>query len=223
MIKKTLRKFSIDAVLEQVLHNPFQDRLVLNETDGNLFSGPYRIKQEFVGTPIGDLLEQIGPVGEARLLKLKSGKTYTAHTDPDDRLHLAIQTNKFSYLLDLDSNIMHHIPADGYLYEMDTSKTHIAANFGGDDRVHLNIRCLLPEFKSPGYRLVFAGVDNPDWKQQLYIDIMGYINQAVKSGAIQGIAKVNDRELLVNCDQGVLDYLKAVTQAKGFEVSVIPV
>jgi hypothetical protein len=223
MLKQLPQKFLIDAVVDQIIHTDFDKRIYLNETSGDLFSGTYTIKPEFIGTPIGNLLEQLGDIGEARLLKLKSGDTYTAHTDPDDRIHLAILTNKYSYLFDLDEERMYHVPVDGHLYEMDTSKVHIAANFGGDDRVHLNIRVKLPAFKNPGFRLVFSGVNDPDWKQRLFIDVMGYLNRAIKQNTVRGIAKISDVEWLLNCDQSVLDYIVDTTRSRGFEVVVTAV
>ena len=220
MLIKLDKQFPIDEIIEQVSKLDFEKRLAINETSGNLFSGPYTVKQEFKNTPLGNVLESLGNVGEARLLKLYGGETYTAHTDPDDRYHLAITTNPYSYLFDLENEKMFHIPVDGFVWTMDTGVKHIAANFGGAPRIHLNIRHLLPEFKSPGYKVTFNGVDNHDWKQQLHIDILGFINYEIKKGNITGIAKINEREMLINCSQQVLDYITEVNGNKGFQVIV---
>ncbi len=198
------------------------NRSYLNSTDGNLLSGKYQIKEELKDTPLGNLLESLGDIGEARLLKLESGETYTAHTDPDDRLHLVIETNPYCYIINLDNQQMHHFPVDGKLILMDTSVTHVAVNFGGRPRIHLNIRIKLPKFQLPGYRIKVLGGDY-DWKQELYIKMMGFLNQSIKQGTVQGIEKVNERELLLNCDQSVLDFIKADVESKGFDIEITSV
>lgn len=222
MITKLDIHFPIEPIIEQVSKLEYDKRLALNETDGNLFSGTYTVKPEFKNTPLGDLLESMGDIGEARLLTLESGETYTAHTDPDDRYHLAIKTNPFSYLLDLTNEKLYKIPVDGYVWTMDTALIHIAANFGGTARVHLNIRHKLPKFVSPGYRVLFSGVNDEDWKQQLHIDVLGYINYEIKKGTITGIEKVSEREMLINCSQEVIDYIISVNESKGFKATITP-
>lgn len=194
-------------------------RIALNESASGLFGGPYTVKQEYQGTPLGNLLESLGEIGEARLLKLESSESYTAHTDPDDRIHLAIETNPYAYLMDLDENKMYHLPADGTVWRMDTGKKHLAGNFGGYARIHLNIRAKLPSYRSGGYHITISG-GGVDWKQDLYIETMSYINRAVKNNAITGIEKLNDRELLLNCDKAVIDDLKKMIEAKGFVMDV---
>ena len=198
------------------------DRTYLNVTNGNLLSGEYQIKEELRNTPLGDLLESLGDIGEARLLKLESGETYTAHTDPDDRLHLVIETNPYCYIIDVDTNNMYHFPVDGNLILMDTSVTHVAVNFGGRPRIHLNIRKRLPKFHYPGYRIKVSGGDY-DWKQELYIKLMGFLNKAIKQGTVQGIEKINERELLLNCDNSVLDFIKEDVKSKGFDIEITSV
>lgn len=220
MLTKLGVKFPIEPIVKQVQSLNFEKRLALNETSGPLFSGPYTVKSEFIGTPLGDVLQSLGNIGEARLLKLSSAETYTAHSDPDDRIHLAIITNEHSYLQDLTDKKIYHLPADGEVWLMDTSKVHVAANFGGRDRIHLNIRVLLPEFKSPGVSISFAGGDY-DWKQELHIGFMSYINQSIKSGLITGIEKVSDRELKLNfTDNEVLETIIQSATSKGFMASI---
>lgn len=219
MLTKLNKTYAIEKIIQQVSSLNFDKRLHLNETTGNLFSGEYKVKPEFVGTPLGDILQDMGDVGEARLLKLRAGETYTAHTDPDDRYHLAITTNIFSYVIDITNEKMYHIPVDGTMWTMDTGVMHIAANFGGTDRIHLNIRHRLPEFTTPGYRLIFSGVDDMDWKQQLHGDILGYMNYQIKGGKITGLNKISEREILINCDNTVLTYLTDTATKNGFTVT----
>jgi hypothetical protein len=219
MLERLDIKFPIEPIIEQVQSLSFDKRLHLNETTGPLFSGPYHIKEEFKNTPLGNVLESLGTIGEARLLKLGSAESYTAHADPDDRLHLAIITNPYCYLQDLSNQKLYHIPADGYVWRMDTGQIHVASNFGGRDRIHLNIRVPLPAFQYPGVLISMEGGDY-DWKQELHISFMSYLNRAVKSGIVTGIEKVSERELLLNASQEAVDNITASVRSKGFSVTV---
>jgi len=222
MIKPYPFEADLTPIIQQVESLDFGKSLLLNETQGKLLNDPYFVKPEFQGTPLGNLLLRLGNIGEARLLRLKSSETYTAHCDPDDRLHLAIITNPYAYLIDLDSNQTIHLPADGQMYTMDTGVTHVAANFGGRDRIHLNIRVLLPKFHAPGYSLKIEGGDF-DWKQEAYITVMSFFNKAVKFRQITGFEKVDEREVLLNCDPSILTPYIERLESKGFKVVLAPV
>jgi hypothetical protein len=220
MLERLDIKFPINPIIEQVQSLSFDKRLHLNKTDGPLFSGPYYIKEEFKNTPLGNVLASLGNIGEARLLKLSSAESYTAHADPDDRLHLAIITNPYCYLQDLTSQTMYHVPIDGHIWRMDTGQIHVATNFGGRDRIHLNIRVPLPAFKYPGVLISMEGGDY-DWKQELHISFMSYLNRAIKSGLVTGIEKVSEKELLLNyTSDEVIDTITAAVTSKGFKIIV---
>jgi len=194
-------------------------RIVLNKSDGGLFSGKYTTLEQYQNTALGTLLEELGDIGEARLLRLDSGDSYTAHTDPDDRIHLAIETNHYSYIMDVDEQKMIHLPADGTVWNMDTSKKHLAGNFGGTPRIHLNIRAKLPNYTGNGVHIKIQGGD-VDWKQVLYMDTMSYINKAVKDKKITGIEKINDRELLLNTSYEVVADIKDIVEKNNFKIEV---
>jgi len=220
MITRLPKIVDIQPIIDQVSTLEYFDkRLILNETVGKLLTGPYTVKQEFKNTPIGNLLESIGPIGEARLLKLQSSETYTAHCDPDDRIHLAIVTNPFAYVIDLDNGLTFHMPVDGQLWLMDTGVTHVAANFGGRDRIHLNIRVPLPGFTAPGYSLRVDGGDY-DWKQETYITLMKFFNDAIKEKQITGFEKVDEHEVLLNCDPAILKPFIEELEHKGLTVQL---
>jgi hypothetical protein len=114
---------------------------------------------------------------------------------------------------------MYHVPIDGHIWRMDTSQIHVATNFGGRDRIHLNIRVPLPAFKYPGVLISMEGGDY-DWKQELHISFMSYLNRAIKSGLVTGIEKVSERELLLNACQEVIDTITSAVRSKGFSVTV---
>jgi Aspartyl/Asparaginyl beta-hydroxylase len=218
MITKTNFHFSLEPIIAQVNSMRLDKKTPLNSTKGNLLSGEYTILPEFVGTPLGDVLKSLGNIGEARLLRLKGQEIYSAHCDPDDRYHLSIITTPYSFLVNIEQQTIHHLPADGYIWHMDTSVLHSAVNMGGGERIHLNIRERLPAYTSPGNRIRFNG-GNFDWQQRLYI-LTGYINKMIKQGKITGIEKISDRELLLNADQEVIAYLKSTGEVDGFSVSV---
>jgi hypothetical protein len=199
MLSKLSHKFFIQPIINQVNSLTINKRLDLNTVSEEFFNDPWVIKDEFINTPIGEVLTSLGPIGQARLLCLESAESYTAHADPDDRIHLAIETNPYSFLVDITDNCLYHVPVDGQLWHMDTGKIHVAANWGPRPRIHLNIRVLLPKFDpcQPAIRIrVIDG--NYDWKQLAYTPVMSLINKSIKSNIITGFKGINEREVLVN-------------------------
>jgi len=220
MLKKLDHAFPIDPIVKQVNELPYFERYIqLNEADeGRLFNGPYRTKSEFVGTPLGNVLEALGNVGEARLLKLKPEESYMAHSDPDDRLHMSIITNEYCRIIDLEKNQMYYLPVDGTVWLMDTGPIHVASNFGAHERIHLNIRVLLPDVKEGWVRFTVEGGDY-DWRHIIQISITRWMNRALKDGKMTGIRKLSDREMLVNPrDQAAMDELVRVGEQAGFTI-----
>jgi hypothetical protein len=201
MLTKLPQKFSIDPIVNQVNNLSFGKRLDLNRPTGKFFNDPWEVLPEFKDTPIGEVLKSIGNIGQARLLKLESAESYTAHADPDDRIHLAIITNSFSFLVDIDDNKLYHLPADGQLWYMDTGKLHVATNWGGKARTHLNIRILLPKFDRSKKGLYFKVLGNAvDWKQVSYMPVMQLVNKEIKAGRITGFEAPSERELFINTE-----------------------
>lgn len=220
MLKKLDQAFPIDPIVEQVKALPYFEKYIqLNEADeGRLFNGPYRTKPEFIGTPLGNILETLGNVGEARLLKLKPEASYMAHSDPDDRLHMSIITNEYCRIIDLEANQMYYLPVDGTVWLMDTGPIHVASNFGAHERIHLNIRVLLPDVKDGWVRFTVEGGDY-DWRHIIQISITRWMNRALKEGKMTGIRKLSDREMLVNPrDQEAMDELIRVGEQAGFTI-----
>lgn len=194
-------------------------RIILNKSDSGLFTGKYTTLPQFQNTALGTMLEELGEIGEARLLLLDSGDSYTAHTDPDDRYHLVIETNPYSYIMDIEQEKLIHLPADGTVWHMDTSKKHLAGNFGGTPRIHLNVRAKLPNYLGNGIHLKIEGGD-VDWKQVLYMDTMSYINKAVKDKKITGIERINERELLLNTSYEVIADIKDIVEKNNFKIKI---
>lgn len=216
---KTSLQFDIEPIVHQVKDiGYFEKSLVLNETEGNILSGYYTTKKEYVNTPLGNVLKSLGDIGEARLLKLGPEDVYTAHTDPDDRYHLSIVTTPYSYIADLESDTLHHLPVDGTVWYMNTSIMHSAINLGGgDERVHLNVRVRMPMITKPYYNIQFVDCNKPGWKQTLYNSIMGYINLMIKEKQVTGFERVSETELRINCSQSVLSAIVNRTNSAGFD------
>lgn len=127
------------------------NRVNLNHKTGHWLYDPYAVNKEWQGTPFEDLLEELGRynIGEARLMKLDPGTCYCSHADIDDRIHLNLESNDQSYLIDLNANKMHKTSADGKLYYMDGSYVHTAANFGSSPRIQLVARVRLTKHNAP--------------------------------------------------------------------------
>lgn len=199
MISKMSKKFDLEPIIAQVNSLGYFKRLELNQPSGEFFNDPWSTKEEFLNTPLGNVLKDLGDIGQARLLALDSGESYTAHCDPDDRIHLAIHTNPYSFLVDLDDHKLYHLPADGQLWHMDTSRIHVASNWGPRTRIHLNIRVLLPKYNETQPGLCIKVIEGDyDWKQLAYTPIMRVINNRIKKGYITGFRGISDKEILIN-------------------------
>jgi len=195
----SLSQIELEPIIDQVLHMGYFKRYELNHQVGKFFNDAWQINNDIQDTPLGRVLASLGPIGQSRLLRLESGETYTAHTDPDDRIHLAIVTNPHSYLIDIANNNLYHIEANGQLWHMDTSRLHTASNWGSTMRIHLNVRVLLPHYNNLAPGVYFhVNSDKTEWKGESYIELMGYINKQIKSGYITGFDAPDSRTLYLN-------------------------
>ena len=89
------------------------------------------------GTVFADIIRDVD--GErSRIMEMNSYTTYSVHKDKSPRYHLALTTNPNAYFIFPTLNEIMHIPADGCLYEVDTTKPHSFVNCG-PDRTHLVI------------------------------------------------------------------------------------
>ena len=91
----------------------------------------------YEGTVFEDIIMDVCGV-RARIMTKKMHTTYSVHSDPAPRYHLALETNPNAYFIFPSLNKLIHIPADGYIYEVDTTIPHSFANCG-EDRTHLVI------------------------------------------------------------------------------------
>jgi len=141
MIEPTKYTVSPELVEQALIDYPITDEVVvLNEHDGDFFYGNWTIKSEYKDTPWEQILNSLDcTIGEARIITLKPGESYQAHSDIDDRWHLSL-TGDYSFLIDLENQTMFKCERDYRWYIMDTSKVHTACNFGSVPRLELVVR-----------------------------------------------------------------------------------
>lgn len=74
-------------------------------------------------------------VHRARVMRMKPKTCYTYHQDYTKRLHIPLITNESCFLI-VDKEVM-HLPADGSIYIIDTTKYHTAVNASLEERIHI--------------------------------------------------------------------------------------
>jgi len=95
------------------------------------------LNEVYEGTVIAKVIQDLGGV-RARVMSKKRHTTYSVHSDKAPRYHLALITNPNAYFIFPTLNEIVHIPADGFVYEVDTTIPHSFVNCG-EDRMHLVI------------------------------------------------------------------------------------
>jgi hypothetical protein len=74
----------------------------------------------------------------ARMLVMNSKSVYAVHQDRGKRIHLAIESNDSSFFVFPKDEEVYHIPVDGHLYKVDTSKFHTFFNgHWSETRTHM--------------------------------------------------------------------------------------
>ena len=112
-------------------HREKKDRIIKAQSEYTVLNEVYE------GTVFADIIQDVN--GErARIMEMNPSTTYTVHRDNSPRYHLALITNPNAYFLFPTLNEIIHIPADGCLYEVDTTILHSFVNCG-PDRTHLVI------------------------------------------------------------------------------------
>jgi hypothetical protein len=208
MIKKTNFQFPNSVIREVISSLTDDDIIVLNNPTGDFFYDPWQIKAEYKDTVFDTLLSVLPDIGQARLIKLVSGDTYHAHADIDDRYHMSLQGN-YSYLIDLDNNIMHYVPVDGYWYIMDAGILHVASNFGEIYRYQLVVRRLLSHSTSNDLVQVTVEPKTIHDKLRYYFDatLSGWLNQTNKRGLMDNF-KTTTTGCSLSLDRSLVEELK---------------
>jgi hypothetical protein len=110
-------------------NNPVKDHILISQSDYIILNDIYE------GTVFADVIRDMH--GErSRIMHMQPRTTYFVHKDKTPRYHLALTTNPNAYFIFPTLNEIVHIPADGYVYEVDTTILHSFVNCG-PDRMHL--------------------------------------------------------------------------------------
>ena len=110
-------------------NNPVKDRILMIQSDYIILNDIYE------DTVFADVIRDMH--GErSRIMHMQPHTTYSVHKDKSPRYHLALITNPNAYFIFPTLNEIVHIPADGYVYEVDTTILHSFVNCG-PDRMHL--------------------------------------------------------------------------------------
>ena len=128
MLEKLDTKTDSKKLYELLKHLP-EGKNVLNKPTGNFFYDPWEIVPEYKDTVLDELLQQLPDHGEARLIVMKPGESYSAHADIDDRYHVTLDA-EHSYLHDIENEVMFPNQADDCVYLMNTGLLHSASNYG---------------------------------------------------------------------------------------------
>lgn len=80
------------------------------------------------------VIEELGMV-RTRVMHMQPKTCLSYHQDPTKRIHIPIDTNENCFLL--IENVAYHIPDDGSVYLVDTTKHHTAVNASRDTRTHI--------------------------------------------------------------------------------------
>ena len=95
------------------------------------------LNEAYEGTVFADVIRDVNGI-RSRIIHRNSCTTNSVHKDNSPRYHMALITNTNAYFIFPTLNEVIHIPADGYIYEVDTTILHTFVNCG-PDRTHLII------------------------------------------------------------------------------------
>ena len=194
MLTRTNYTIPLTKIQEALTQIPNVDfRLAINEPIGNFFYDEWKLKDEFLGTVWEEIYNSLPlPKGEARIIKLSGGECYISHADVDDRYHLNL-SGICSYLIDLDSNNMIKVHADGCWYNMNAAPRHTAANFGNVERYQLVVRHLLNRnHLTDPVAVDIVGTGNKDDARFAFDDaVSSWLNVANKQGKISNFKFIN--------------------------------
>ena len=112
-------------------HRDKKDRVIKNSSEFTILNEIYE------GTVFANMIQDVNGQ-RARIMHMNDYTAYSVHKDMTPRYHLALITNPNAYFIFPTLNQIMHIPADGCLYEVDTTILHSFVNCG-PDRTHLVI------------------------------------------------------------------------------------
>ena len=194
---------------------------VLTKPRGDFFYDPHILDEQYKGTEIEKVLDLIPMHGEARVIVMEPGQSYSAHADVDDRWHLTLDADE-SYLVDLKNQKMYKLVADGTLYLMDSGRLHTASNYGYKPRYQLVIR----------KRLKGRILDNPVYFNLTLIDppynarylfdkrFSILLNRLEKEEKITNFKKISDKEIEFVIESEQITRIKELQRSCGFKFEI---
>ncbi|NJO61502.1 MAG: hypothetical protein HC836_25595 [Richelia sp. RM2_1_2] len=79
--------------------------------------------------------------GRVRIFARRPRTAGPIHWDPTRRFHFVLKTDPGRFIVETDKNTttgtFHHIPADGFVYEMEAEKLHFGLHVGNDITYHV--------------------------------------------------------------------------------------
>lgn len=81
-------------------------------------------------------------IGRVRYMRLMPKTGLTVHADTEIRFHYVLETNPYSYVCSHSQSghaMCYHLPANGFFYQVDTTRSHFVYNGGKTGRIHLVI------------------------------------------------------------------------------------
>lgn len=194
----------------------------INEPTGDFFYDPWIIKNEYKDTVWEKILETLpNNIGEARIITLDNGKCYLSHSDIDDRYHLNI-SGQYSYLINLDTNTMHPLIADGVWYSMNAGPRHSAVNFGSINRIQLVVRKLLTKnnLSNPvSVKIYYSGSDK-NGVRFIFDDVISpWLNKANKDKIITDFSH-NHNDVRFKIENNKLEEFKKLLP-ENFKIDIL--
>ena len=196
MINSTL--YTVDKrKLSSIQELDTSGKLSLNKPTGNFFYDPWELKEEYKNTTFEEILSVLPrPIGEARLITLKSGTCYYSHSDIDDRYHLNI-TGDCSALINIETTESWFMLNDGVWYDMDAGPRHSAVNYGQYDRKQIVVRKLLKRNKLANSKNITIKIKGENPRFVFDNTLSKWLNYANKKGIISNF---KTDQMLANFD-----------------------
>ena len=194
---------------------------VLTKPRGDFVYDPHILDEQYKGTEIEKVLDLIPMHGEARVIVMEPGQSYSAHADVDDRWHLTLDADE-SYLVDLKNQKMYKLVADGTLYLMDSGRLHTASNYGYKPRYQLVIRKRLKGriLDNPVY-FNLTLIDPPYNARYLFDKSFSILlNRLEKEEKITNFKKISDKEIEFVIESEQITRIKELQRSCGFKFEI---
>ena len=197
-------------------------KLDINQSITSFYYDAWQLKPEYNSQEMRELFDQLGPVGQAKIVSIPPGTSYHAHSDIEDRYHITLQSDH-SYLIDLEQCEMYATQVDNVCYHMDTARIHTAVNFGYQDRIQLVVRQLLnrPQLNHVSHVHLRPRVLDEPYNQRNLFDqhILTWLNTANKRMILDNFdPKGEDVEIEFDLESSHVKELQHQITLCGFDI-----